>query len=337
MVVAQQTYRDSQPCSAAPQASLPSALCPLQSAICRLRSSLCHLRSSYQLLPTLLLLLLSALCLLPSTKAQLVEDLPDELADVGVDEKRGDTLPLDLEFLDENGNRLRLGDIFNGERPILLSLNYSNCPALCRYQLNGLVDGIHDMDWTTGEEFTIVSVSIDPNEKPIHAKKTEDKYLRNYGRPGVGKGWYFLTGSEANIKRLADSVGFRYQFLPDEGEYSHAAVIMVCTPNGKISRYLYGVLFEEQVLRLSLVEAGEGKIGSAVDQLILYCFHYDATKGRYGPAGFRIMQVGAATTIVVLSVALVPFWIWRRGAAPPTATPPARESVVEHDLTTSDM
>jgi protein SCO1 len=281
--------------------------------------------------------LLCALCVSAVIPAngQLVTDLPDELVDVGIDEKRGETLPLDLEFLDENGNRIKLREIFSGERPILLSLNYSNCPLLCRLQLNGLVDGIREMEWTTGEEFTIVSLSIDPNETPAIAKKTEEKYLRNYGRAGVGNGWYFLTGSEQNIKRLADSVGFRYKFIPESNDYSHAPAVIVCTPDGVVSRYLYGVLYEEQTVRLALVEAGEGKVGSAVDQLILYCFHYDETKGRYGPAAIQIMKVGAATTVLVLSAVLVPFWIRSRKSSanvPPTSTEPPGGESVSHPL-----
>ncbi len=237
--------------------------------------------------------------------------MPDEVADVGIDEKRGDTLPLELEFLDAKGNRVRLREIFDGSKPILLSLNYSNCPLLCRHQLNGLVDGIEDMKWTAGDEFTIVSVSIDPRETPDDAKKTKQRYLSDYGRANAGDGWRFLVGSEANIKKLADAVGFRYRAVPDTNDFAHAAAIMVCTPDGKVSRYLYGVLFDEQTVRLSLVEAGEGKIGSAVDQLILYCFHYDETKGRYGPQAVKIMQVGAGATVLALSVVLVPVWLRR--------------------------
>jgi protein SCO1/2 len=181
-------------------------------------------------------------------------------------------------------------------------------------QLNGLIDGMRDLEWDAGDEFTLVSVSIDPSETADAAKRTKDRYLRDYGRAGVGKGFRFLTGSEANIKRLADAVGFKYKFVPETGDFSHAAALMVCTPGGKISRYLYGVEYDAQTLRLSLVEAGEGKVGSAMDQLILYCFHYDETKGRYGPVAKQIMKVGAGATVLVLSVVLVPVWFRSRRA-----------------------
>lgn len=246
-------------------------------------------------------------------RAQPSDQRPQGIEGVGVDEKRGEQIPLNLKFYDESGRLVQLKDIFNGERPVLLSLNYSNCPMLCGVQLNGLVDTLKQMEWTTGDEFRVVSVSIDPAERPHRAKQTEQKYLNLYGRPGVGDGWNFLTSNHANIQALADAVGFRYKFLPERQEFSHTAALMVCTPKGVVSRYLYGVTYDPQTVRLSLVEAGEGRVGSAVDQVLLFCFHYDETEGRYGPAARNLMTVGGAVTVMVLAAFLLPLWLRRDG------------------------
>jgi protein SCO1/2 len=177
-----------------------------------------------------------------------------------------------------------------------------------------LVQGLRELAWTTGEEFLVVSVSIDPLETPQRARETLQRYVNEYGRPSGGAGWQFLVGDAANIRQLADAVGFRYKYLPETKEYSHAAAVMVCTPQGALSRYLYGVAFDEQTLRLALVEAGEGKIGSTLDQILLYCFHYDAEKGRYGPTARFVMQLAAGATVLGLTAALLPVWLRRHAA-----------------------
>lgn len=262
------------------------------------------------------LLSLIAVTLLGPTcaHAQLLEDKPEEIQDVGVDEKLGAQIPLDLKFRDENGRPISLAKLFDGDRPVLLSLNYSDCPMLCRVQLNGLVDALKQMEMTVGEDFDVVSVSIDPRESPQRAKETEKLYAGNYGREGTSGGWHFLTSTQENITALADAVGFRYKFVPDRGEFAHTAAVMVCSPEGMVSRYLYGVMFEPKTIRLSLVEAGDGKVGTAMDQIILFCFHYDETKGRYGPVARNIMSAGAAVTVMALAAGLLPFWV-RRGSS----------------------
>lgn len=266
---------------------------------------------------------LLALCACPA-QGQLLEDLPDEMQGVGIDDKSGDQIPLDLRFRDENGNGIALSEIFNGQRPVLLSLNYSDCPMLCGLQLNGLTRTLKELEWTTGQEFDVVSVSVDPLEKPLRAKQTEARYVKDYGRPGSAGGWHFLTGPQENIKALADAVGFRYKYVPDTGEYSHTAAEIVVTPDGVVSRYLYGVMYDPQTVRLSLVEAGDGKIGSPLDQIILFCFHYDETKGRYGPVARRIMSAGAGVTIFALAVGLTPYWLRRQPAAEANDQPSAQ-------------
>lgn len=261
----------------------------------------------------MILRLLTIVCLLSTfvaeASAQLIENLPPEMQGVGIDDKSGDQLPLDLRFRDENGKVIALSDIFTGERPVLVSLNYSDCPMLCGLQLNGLVDSLKQLKWTAGEEFEVISLSVDPTESTDRAKQTEQRYLKDYGRAGAAKGWRFLTGSQRNIKAFANAIGFRYKYVPDTGEYSHSAAEMVITPDGVISRYLYGVMYDPQTVRLSLVEASDGKIGSPLDQIILFCFHYDETKGRYGPVARRVMSAGAGVTVIALALGLLPYWI----------------------------
>lgn len=275
---------------------------------------------------TLLIAILCALAV-PAT-SQVIQDVPEEMQGVGVDEKRGQQVPLDLEFRHHTGKRMKLQELFDGERPVLLTLNYSDCPMLCKVQLNGLVQTLREMKWLTGEEFDVVSVSIDPRETPERAKLTHQRYVRDYGRPGAAGGWHFLVGDEENITALADAVGFRYNFVEDTGEYAHTAALMVMTPEGVVSRYLYGVMFDPDTVRLSLVEAADGKVGSAMDQILLTCFVYDHTKGRYGPQAFRLMQLGAGATVALLAVSLLPFWLIRRSQHAAAASPQAAGSEV---------
>ncbi|HPM83839.1 MAG TPA: SCO family protein, partial [Candidatus Anammoximicrobium sp.] len=244
--------------------------------------------------------------------AQRQEPGPKVLEEVGVDEQLGGQIPLDARFRDENGAEVALSSIFQGNRPAVLSLNYSDCPMLCTLVLNGLVDGLQELAWVPGQQFDVVSISIDPLETPQRARLTKQRYVRSYGRPETAAGWHFLTGTQDSIQRVADAVGFRYKYIEKDKQYVHAAVIMICTPQGRVSRYLYGVQFPEQTLRLSLVEAGEGKVGSTLDKVLLFCFHYDAEAGRYGPVARNIMKLGASMTCVVLVLGLIPFWFRRR-------------------------
>ncbi len=234
------------------------------------------------------------------------------LEGVGIDEHLGESLPLNLTFRDSRGQAVSVASLFDGKRPVILSLNYSDCPMLCQLQLNGLVDGLKEMKWNVGDEFRVVSLSIDPLETPQRARQTKQRYVRAYGRPLSAAGWSFLTGDKAAIDRLADAVGFRYRYVPERKEYAHAAAIMVCTPSGRVSRYLYGVLYPAQTLRLALVEAGDGQIGSTIDHVLLFCFHYDATSGRYAPVARQLMKLAAAATLVGMLVAFVPAWLRRR-------------------------
>jgi protein SCO1/2 len=240
-----------------------------------------------------------------------VNETVDALDGVGIDERPNAQLPLELQFCDSRGRSMRLGDLFNGTRPVLLALNYSDCPMLCQLQLNGLVEGLREMDWDAGEQFEVCSVSINPLETPHRARQVKQRYIQAYGRPGTAAGWHFLTGNQAAIAELAQTVGFRFRYVPETREYAHAAAVMVCTPEGRLSRYLYGVAYPPQTLKMSLVEAGDGRIGSTLDRVMLYCFHYDATLGRYAPVARRLMQVAAALTLATLGLTLVPIWLRR--------------------------
>lgn len=249
--------------------------------------------------------------LLASASAQINREL-QTLDGVGIEEKLDAELPLDLTFRNSDGKVIQLRDLFDGESPVLLSLNYSDCPMLCQLQLNGLVEGLQDLSWDVGENFKVCSVSINPLETTERARQTKQRYVKSYGRPRTAKGWNFLTGDKESIDQLAEAVGFLYKYVPERDEYAHSAAIMVCTPEGRVSRYLYGVLYPAQTLKLSLVEAGEGKIGTTIDRVMLYCFHYDETSGRYAPVAKRLMKLGAGVTLATLAVSLVPFWVRRR-------------------------
>jgi len=172
---------------------------------------------------------------------------------------------------------------------------------LCSLQLNALVTGLKTLEFSLGKEYRIVTVILDPKETSETARRTKSRYLSQYGRPGTEGGWHFLTGSEANVKALASAVGFQYAYNEARDEYVHPAAITLLSPDGKIARYLYGLEYPEKTLRLGLVEASEGRVGSSLDRLILYCFHYDSAEGRYAPIASRIMQLGGAATVVFLA------------------------------------
>lgn len=250
-------------------------------------------------------------CLVYATPAaaQLNQGLPKELAGVGVTEHPDVQIPLDLDFTNSDGTPVTLAKFFDGTRPVILTMNYSNCPRLCSVQLNGLVDAMRKMPWNLGDQYSVLTVTIDPLETPERAQLTRQKYLKDYGRPGWGAGWNFLVGREANIKKLADTVGFGYAYSPADKQYFHAAVLIICMPDGRVSRYLYKVEYDPQTLRLSLVEAGQGNVGSPVDQILLYCFHYSSTDGRYSLAAWTLMRLGGVVTLVILGGALSIWWI----------------------------
>jgi len=250
------------------------------------------------------------LLLAASAPAQREEPLPRELEGVGVDEKLGASVPRGLAFVDETGAVVTLGSYLDHGKPVILTLNYYECPMLCTLQLNGLVDALRELDWAPGRDFEIVTVSINPLETPRLAAAKKKTYLESLGRPGAEAGWHFLTGRQPEIVALADAVGFRYRYNEERKEYTHAAAFMLVTPDGRVARYLYGVMLEPKTVRLGLTEASQGRLGSTGDRFLLMCFHYDAGAGRYTVAAGRLMRLGGGLTTLVLGVWLGGWW-WR--------------------------
>jgi protein SCO1/2 len=229
---------------------------------------------------------------------------PELLRDVGIDQKLNAEIPLGLTFRDENGNGVRLSEFF-GQKPVVVALVYYNCPMLCTQVLNGLDRSLKDVPMDIGTGFNVVTVSIDPSEAPKLAAAKRDLYTGIYGRPGAAQGWHFLTGEESQIRRLADAVGFRYAYDADSKQFAHASGVMVLTPEGKISRYFYGITYPARDMRLGLVEASEGKIGSAVDQVLLFCYHYDPVTGKYGLLISRIIKTGGLLTVLAIGILIL--------------------------------
>ena len=222
------------------------------------------------------------------------------LSSVGFDQKLGAQAPLDLVFRDEGGKPARLGSLLHG-RPVLLAFVYYKCPMLCTETLNGLVRALRALSFDAGRQFDVVILSIDPRETPALAAAKEKVYVERYGRAGGARGWSFLTGDEASIRRLTGALGFRYVYDKELDQYAHPAGLVVLTPQGRVSRYLFGVEFAAGDVRLALVEAAAGAIGTPIDRLVLYCYHYDPMTGRYGPRILRILQAGGALTLAGLA------------------------------------
>jgi protein SCO1/2 len=226
------------------------------------------------------------------------EQLPI-LKEVGVDQKLNAQVPRDLEFTDSTGATVTLGDYFTG-RPVVLALAYYECPMLCTQVLNGMVGSLEALTFSIGREFDVVVVSFDPGETPALAAEKKRTYLRRYGRAGAEPGMHFLTGREASIRALADAVGFRYTYDAAIDQYAHPAALTLLTGDGRVSRYLFGIEFAPRDLKFALVEATDGKIGSVVDQLLLFCYHYDPESGKYGFVVMNLVRAGGILTLVLL-------------------------------------
>ena len=226
--------------------------------------------------------------------------LPTALRDVRIEQKLNQQLPLDLVFRDENGEQVKLGNYF-GHKPVVLALVYYDCPMLCTQILNGMVTSFRVLPFQIGNEFDVVTISFDPRETAALAaskKKIYIDYLPDKLQTGANAGWHFLTGDPANIERIADAVGFRYHYDEATKQFAHASAIMVATPEGKLSRYFYGVEYPPRDLRLGLIESSQHKIGSLSDELLLYCYHYDPATGKYGAAIMRVMRVAGVITLL---------------------------------------
>ncbi len=239
-------------------------------------------------------------------------ETPKDLENLDIEQRLGEKIDLTATFVDHEGKNVRLGDFTKDGKPLLLSLAYFNCPSLCNFHLNGLNDSFKAMAKPLGDEFNVVVVSFDPKEKTPLAFAKRENYLKAYGRPEGAKGWHFLTGELAAIEPLAKAVGFKYRWDETQKQYAHAAAAYAISPDGTISRYFYGITFDPKTVRLSMIEASRGLVGSLVDKLTLFCFHYDPKESRYTVAAFNVMRAGGVLMLLVLGAFLLPFWIRAR-------------------------
>jgi len=240
---------------------------------------------------------------------------PAILREVGFDQKLGAQIPLDLAFKDETGKDVRLGDYF-GRKPVVLSLVYYECPMLCTLSLNGLAGALEVLSFVPGQEFEVVTVSFDPREGPALAAAKKRAYMIKYKRPAADKGWHFLTGSKESVDALTGAVGFRYAWDADTKQFAHPAGILVATPEGKIANYLFGVEYSPKDLRLALVDSAHGKIGNAIDQVLLYCYSYDPSRGRYSASILNLLRLAAVATVLGLGGLILTMTMRRRERAP---------------------
>ena len=268
-----------------------------------------------------LLVLLSAYCLLPTAyclaqpgvarpnsplygarpeAGNVSTGLPPALKDVGIEQRLSEQVPLDTVFKDDQGREVRLGEYFKG-KPVVLALIYYSCPMLCNQVLNGMLSSVRQVPFNAGEEYQIVAISFDSRETPQLAAAKKQTYVKAYNRASGDAGWQFLTGDAANIKRVTDAVGFRYKWDEKTNQFAHASGMFVLTPEGKLARYFYGIEYRPRDVRLGLVEASQNRIGTPVDTLMLYCYHYDPSTGKYGPVIMNIMKVAGVITIGLIA------------------------------------
>lgn len=238
--------------------------------------------------------------------------LPEALQKVGIEQKLGESLPLDAEFKDEDGKPVKLGDYFAKGRPVVLALVYFECPMLCNQVLNGMTGSMKGISLDAGKDFEVVAISFDAreNDKPDLGKNKKASYLERYGRPGTETGFHFLTGTQSSIDAVTKAAGFNYEWDEKSNQFAHASAIMIVNPDGKLSRYLYGIDYSPKDLKFGIIESADNKVGSAADQLLLYCYHYDPATGKYGFAVLSAMRMGGILTL--LGLGAMGFVFWRR-------------------------
>lgn len=237
-----------------------------------------------------------------------MKEVPPDLQAIDVVEHPGETIPLNLTFTNSRGDSVQLGEYFHQGKPVILALYYTNCPMLCSLVLNGLATGVSELSWTPGKEFQMLSVSFDPRDNAASATAVRERYLGMLRSDTPNAGWEFLVGPESQSRVLAEALGFKYYYIPEKQQYAHPAVVFVLTEDGKISRYLYGIEYKERDLRLALLEASEGKIGTTIDRIILYCYHYDPDARGYVALAGNIMKLGGIGTLILLGLFLGIFW-----------------------------
>ncbi|MEX2573366.1 MAG: SCO family protein [Balneolaceae bacterium] len=245
-------------------------------------------------------------------EAQLNRGNPAILDDIGIEEMLGDTIPTDLQFTNSDGETVTIAELMEEGKPVLLNPLYYDCPMLCNVIVEGVHQVIRELRWSPGTDYTVISFSIDPGEPHTLAAENKERYLSDLDRPGAADGWHFLTGGEDQIRQLTDAVGFKYKKEEQTGEYIHSAAITFLSPDGVVTRYLYGTKFAEFDLRNALYEAADGHIGTPVDQAVLYCFTYDPASESYVPVAFNIMKLGGLATVLFLGIFLGIFWLKER-------------------------
>jgi protein SCO1 len=258
----------------------------------------------------------ASLALAPASQVSAGEpELPKELVGVDIEERPGALVPTDAVLRDSEGGAVTLGSYLDGERPVILVLAYYECPMLCSMVVNGLMQGMKGIEWTAGKEYRVVVVSFDPRDTHEVARKKREAYVGAYGRPVGSRGFEFLVGDEAEVRRVSDAVGFKYRWEEETQQYAHAAGAFVLTPEGKLSRTLYGLNYAANDLRLSLLEASQGKLATTWDRVLLFCFHYDSSENKYVLATRRLMKAGGALTVLVLGGMLLGYWRMERRRA----------------------
>lgn len=244
--------------------------------------------------------------------AQYQKGVPARAKEIGVDEKLGGFVPLDLPFEDEQGKPCKLRDLVDAKRPIVLTLNYSDCPGLCVAQLDGLVNGLEDLaELSLGKDFQVVSISIDPRETAEKARRSKEKYTLGLSDRHDRAGWHFWTGSPQSIQQVAEATGFRYTYDKANDRYNHAAMAAFLSSQGRITRYLFSVDFEPSTLKMAFLEASEGKIGTPLDQILLWCMHFDANENRYSADARKLLSLAAGVFVVIVIGASSPFWFFK--------------------------
>ena len=238
--------------------------------------------------------------------------LPDALQKIGIEQKLGAQMPLDTELKDEDGRTVKLGSYFNNGRPVILAFVYYECPMLCNQVLNGLTGSLKGIAFNAGKDFDVVAISFDAreNDKPDLAKNKKASYIERYGRAGSENGWHFLTGTQGSIDKVTSAAGFSYKWDEKSEQFAHAAGIMIATPDGRLSRYFYGIDYSPKDVKFGLMESNENKVGNPAERLLLYCYHYDPATGKYGLAILRVMRLGGVLTLV--GMAVMGFVFWRR-------------------------
>jgi len=255
------------------------------------------------------ILALAAIFFLTSLAGQQLRSDDADLQKIDVEEHLGSTIPLDLTFTNSKGESVQLNQYFHQGKPVLLNLAYYECPMLCTLILNGVQSGVQKLAWKPGNEFQMITVSIDPGETWEMAARKKQNYLSGFKTPVDESGWVFLTGKQTHITSLANALGFRYFYDPERDQYAHPAVTFLLSEEGTISRYLYGLEYPENTLRLALMEASDGKIGNTLEKFILTCFHYDPEQKRYVLFAANLMRAGGVVTIGILGIFLGVYWV----------------------------